>query len=250
MQIEKNEVTSTESSTSSFSIPVSVTLNDSCYGLQINPVVHMSYTVNGQEGNYTIKLKPILATRKYSETVVPTLSESNGELGLNIFTANNGNASGPLVQLDPVNLVNGLNGEYLPKSYTFKLSQSDLSTTKFIPIKSPYLKNDGNGEYTISGPLLEQAYAENVNLFKIDYPNQPNTPNTTSALSKPHESSNQEGIGNSNGINNLGSAVKNTNSDIKNIENQSPKTGDTSEAPFIVLLAAAVAGLFGVNRKK
>ncbi|WP_297637512.1 hypothetical protein [uncultured Clostridium sp.] len=170
--VESNHVKSTESSTGSFSVPISITLNDSCYGLQINPVFHMNYTVNGQEGTYTVKLKPILATRKYTETIAPTLTSTNNELGLQLAADNNGNASGELIGLDPVNLINGLNGKYMEETYTFKITPSDISTTKLVPIQSPYLKDNGNGTYTISGPLLQQAYAGTANLFKIEYPDQ------------------------------------------------------------------------------
>ncbi|MGL5414782.1 MAG: hypothetical protein ACRDAU_03870, partial [Clostridium sp.] len=140
-------------------------LNNALNGIQLNPVMNLSYKINGQKKEKDIQLGKILLTKKYSATIKasPTLDKGSLDLNINYYKD-----QGEIAKYD-INNLGYIYGDHNIKKLSFSLSVP--KGLKVTPINNSDLKLHNN-TYTLTGALLDEALKGKVNLFNIEYGNE------------------------------------------------------------------------------
>ncbi|MGL5649614.1 MAG: hypothetical protein ACRDDY_17420, partial [Clostridium sp.] len=147
----------------SYIFSLSVNLNNAINGVQLNPVMELSYTLNKKDIEKNISLGKILLTRKYSSSINPSISLKGNSLNVKMNWSKD---SGNVAKYD-FNNIGYINGNHNVKSLSFTVSEPN--GVKLTPIDNPELKVNNDGSYTVSGNLLNELLNGNIKLFNISY---------------------------------------------------------------------------------
>ncbi|MGL4910814.1 MAG: hypothetical protein ACRC3Y_00145, partial [Romboutsia sp.] len=147
----------------SYIFSILINLNNAINGVQLNPVMNLSYTLNDKVVEKNISLGKILLTRKYSASFNPTMNIDKDSLDIGV---NYNYDNGSVAKYD-INNLGYINGEHKVKSLSFTLSSP--KGIKLTPVDNKDLEVNKDGSFTLTGELLNQALSGKVKLFNIGY---------------------------------------------------------------------------------